>query len=74
MLKWVSSGWCGTRSGFQHLTEAQLWLQLVRDGKVSNLVLYARCQKNKLIQFQSKVLEEYLFKGQAPEKRYEKHI
>jgi len=48
--KWVSSGWCGTRSGFQHFTEASLWLQLVRDGKV---------------------LEEYQYKGQAPEKRHE---
>ena len=69
MLKWVSSGWCGTRGTEQHFTNAQLWLQLVRDAKVSD----ARCQKNKLIEFQSKVLEEYQFKGQAPEKRYEKH-
>ena len=70
MLKWVSSGWCGTRTTFyQHFTEAQLWLQLVRDGKVSLSVF----QKDELTHFQSKVLEECQFKGQAPEKRYEKH-
>ena len=68
MLQWVSSGWCGTRGTEQHFTEAQLWLQLVRDGKVSD----ARCQKDELIHFQSKVLEEYQYKGQAPEKRCEK--
>ena len=49
MLQWVSSGWCGTRGSQQHFTEAQLWLQLVRDGKVSLWVVQAFKRMNSFI-------------------------
>ena len=35
LIKWQGYGGCGTRSEYQHFTKAQLWLQLVREDKVS---------------------------------------
>merc|ERR1711971_1407014 len=45
--RWISSGWWGTRSGYQHFTKAQFWLRLMRGDKV---------------------LAEYQYSGQAPER------